>query len=99
VQANVQGIDGSLCAPKCAQMKCPTDKPPATFAFARCMLQDQSGDHYCALACFIDFMCPSGSKCGKVGGLLGVCYYPETDVNPKAHPMHIAGQQDDELVV
>merc|ERR1719238_2007976 len=68
-EASIQGMDGSLCAPKCAQTQCPKDKPPRTLAFASCMLQDQSGDKYCALACFADFMCPKDSKCGKVGGL------------------------------
>merc|ERR1712100_626064 len=94
-EARVQGVDGSLCAPKC-----PKDKPPRTLAFASCMLQDQTGDKYCALTCFFDFMCPKDSKCGKVGGLAGVCYYPETaSPNAHAHQMHKIGHNDDELVV
>ena len=52
LRAQVQGVDGSLCAPKCTQSQCPKDKPQGTLAFAQCMLQDQSGDKYCALACF-----------------------------------------------
>merc|ERR1719428_755295 len=64
-----------------------------------CMLQDQSGDKYCALTCFANFMCPKGATCGKVGGLAGVCAYPETSANPKAHHMHIVGHGEDELVV
>merc|ERR1719238_1930337 len=90
VEARLQGLDGSLCAPKCAEQKCPSDKPPRTLAFATCMLQDQSGDKYCALACFANFMCPKDSTCGKLGGLTGVCVYPEATQSPNAHPMHIA---------
>merc|ERR1719333_1111463 len=78
VEAKLQGVDGSLCAPKCQEQKCPSDKPPRTLAFAQCMLQDQSGDKYCALACFADFMCPKDSTCGKLGALTGVCVYPST---------------------
>jgi KDEL-tailed cysteine endopeptidase len=98
-QASIQGMDGSLCAPKCASMQCPKDKPPRTLAFAQCMLQDQSGDKYCALACFADFMCPKDSKCGKVGGLTGVCFYPGTTASPNSKKMHKIGQEEDELVV
>jgi C1A family cysteine protease len=98
-EASIQGVDGSLCAPKCTEAKCPTDKPPRTLAFPACMLQDQSGDKYCALTCFANFMCPKGATCGKVGGLAGVCAYPETSANPKAHHMHIVGHGEDELVV
>jgi KDEL-tailed cysteine endopeptidase len=99
-EASVQGIDGSLCAPKCAgQNQCPSDKPPKTLAFARCMLQDQSGDQYCALQCFADFMCPQGSKCGKVGLLTGVCAYPDSRAGPNTHKMHIKGHKEEEIVV
>jgi hypothetical protein len=98
-EASIQGVDGSLCAPKCTEAKCPTDKPPRTLAFPACTLQDQSGDKYCALTCFANFMCPKGATCGKVGGLAGVCAYPETSANPKAHRMHIVGHGEDELVV
>merc|ERR1719271_335543 len=67
VQAQIQGIDGSLCAPKCTGTTCPADKPTCA-ARATCALQDQSGDKYCALMCVADFMCPTGSKCGKPSG-------------------------------
>jgi KDEL-tailed cysteine endopeptidase len=77
VQAQIQGLDGALCAPKCQGTTCPSDKP-SCHSTPTCALQDQSGDRYCALMCVIDQMCPSdGAKCGKVGGgLFGVCYYP-----------------------
>merc|ERR1719498_320195 len=81
VQAQVQGANGSLCAPQCASnMSCPTDKPTGTLAPAKCLLQDSaSGKKYCALVCAADFMCGfSGAKCSKVGGPVGVCTYPES---------------------
>jgi len=75
VQAQIQGLDGSLCAPKCQGQTCPTDKPSCR-ASPKCALQDQSGNHYCALTCLLDSGCPDGAKCGHVGGILGVCYFP-----------------------
>ena len=57
VDAQIQGIDGDACVPKCdATGSCPTDKPAGTLAKPMCALQDQSGDHYCALVCLADFM-------------------------------------------
>merc|ERR1712048_97837 len=79
VQAQVQGANGSVCAPECASnLTCPTDKPMGTLAPAKCLLQDSSsGKKYCALVCAADFMCGlSGAKCSKVAGPIGVCTYP-----------------------
>jgi len=81
VQASVQGLDGALCAPKCdTSGACPKDKPSDVIAPAMCALQDQSGDKYCALECFADVMCGS-MKCGKIGGVAGVCYFPDSDTS------------------
>jgi len=95
VQASVQGLDGPLCTPKCdASGTCPSDKPSDVIAPAKCMLQDQSGDKYCALECFADVMCGSG-KCGKIGGIIGVCYYPESKLEGSVH----MDLQNNDLVV
>ena len=89
MQASVQGIDGSLCAPKCdAQNQCPSDLPEGTKAKAKCMLQDsQSRDKYCALQCSVDGQCPEGSKCGKLGPI-GVCAFPDTTPT-SAHTVYL----------
>merc|ERR1711865_515720 len=48
----VQGVTGSFCAPKCdASGACPTDTCAGTVAKPQCVLQDGSGNHYCALVC------------------------------------------------
>merc|ERR1712190_392296 len=80
VQASVQGAGGSLCAPKWdASGSCPTDVPAGTQATPQCILQDSSsGDKYCALKCFLSG-CPSGAKCAMIGGIEGVCVYPDAN--------------------
>jgi len=90
VQAQIQGLDGALCAPKCQGQTCPSDKPSCR-ANPQCALQDQSGNHYCALMCVLDSGCPSdGAKCGKVGGgIFGVCYYPSSQPTSSAVEMTI----------
>merc|ERR1719327_145623 len=94
VQASVQGLDGPLCTPKCdASGSCPSDKPSDVIAPAKCMLQDQTGDKYCALECFADVMCGSG-KCGKIGGIIGVCYYPESEHTEKTVQMELQEMQN-----
>jgi len=78
-QASVQGAGGDLCAPKCdASGECPTDVPPGTTDKPQCVLQDQSGDKYCALTCILGG-CPSGAKCAHIGGIMGICVYPESE--------------------
>jgi len=77
-EASLQGADGSLCAPKCVGTTCPTDVPAGTTAKPKCILQDSSsGDKYCALSCFLGG-CPTGAKCAMVGGIQGVCVYPDS---------------------
>merc|ERR1712232_305572 len=68
---------GVLCAPKCdASGGCTTDVDPScTKPKPQCVLQDQSGDKYCALTCgFLKGNCPSGAKCSSP--ISGVCTYP-----------------------
>merc|ERR1719265_3058325 len=99
MDAQIQGVDGEACVPKCdASGSCPTDKPTGTLAKPMCALQDQSGDKYCALVCVADFMCPSGAKCGKPSGAVGICVYPssETDKTVKMN-FHLFGEAEDEL--
>merc|ERR1719230_39658 len=75
-EASVQGANGEVCAPKCdASGSCPTDVPAGTTDKPQCVLQDQSGDKYCALTCILGG-CPTGAKCAHVGGLMGICVYP-----------------------
>jgi cathepsin B len=89
VQAQIQGISGSLCAPKCTGSTCPSDKPSCR-ASPQCALQDQSGNKYCALMCGMDSGCPTGAKCGKPGGLVGVCYYPTSEPAADAVTLTVA---------
>merc|ERR1719482_364828 len=94
-EASVQGANGEVCAPKCdASGTCPTDVPPGTKATPKCALQDQSGNKYCALMCLRSAGCPSGATCAKVGGLFGICVYPESKSRPtpstELHLRHIA---------
>merc|ERR1719393_624901 len=68
-QASVQGANGDVCAPKCdASGTCPTDVPAGTTDKPQCVLQDQSGNKYCALACILGD-CPTGAKCAHIGGI------------------------------
>jgi hypothetical protein len=78
VEASVQGLSGEVCAPPCdASGACPSDTPAGTKATPQCLLQDSaSGTKYCALACFFDSSCPSGTTCARQG-IVGICIYPE----------------------
>jgi len=75
-EASVQGANGEVCAPKCdSSGQCPTDVPPGTTDKPQCILQDQSGNKYCALTCILGG-CPTGAHCAHVGGIMGICVYP-----------------------
>jgi len=77
MEAQIQGANGEVCAPHCdGGVACPTDVPPGTRATPQCALQDQSGKKYCALMCGFSSGCPSGAKCARVGGIVGVCVFP-----------------------
>jgi len=104
MQAQIQGLDGSLCTPKCKGMQCPSDKPDGCIAEPECALQSQSGDSYCALMCISDGTCPKGAKCGQVGkGVksefagLGVCYFPDAELADSANTVTLGEQS--QLVV
>jgi len=83
IDAEVQGADGEVCAPKCDGTSCPTDVPAGTKAQPQCILQTQSGDKYCALACTLPFSCPSGAHCARIAGISGICVYPKGDTQPE----------------
>merc|ERR1719421_1921087 len=90
VEASVQGANGDVCAPKCdASGSCPTDVPPGTKATPKCALQDQSGNKYCALLCLRNAGCPSGATCAKVGGLFGICVYPQSKSRKPTTDLHL----------
>jgi len=96
------GSDGEVCAPKCdAALQCPQDKPAGADARIKCMLEDDSGDKYCALSCFFDWSCPTGSKCKMVRDLDGVCVFPLGDSADSLPSMTVmkdsALQSSDEL--
>jgi KDEL-tailed cysteine endopeptidase len=79
VQASIEGTDGQVCAPHCDDATCPTDTPEGTSAKPQCILQDSSsGSKYCALACMASSSCPTGASCAKIGGIVGICVYPES---------------------
>jgi hypothetical protein len=81
VVGNINGANGTLCAPKCdAQGKCPTDVPAGTWrkntTKPQCILSDATtGEHYCALTCVL-VGCPTGAHCAMIGIVAGVCLYP-----------------------
>merc|ERR1719261_1667612 len=50
----ITGIAGSVCSPAATgilKQKCPTDTPPGCTITPAAILQDTSGDKYCALEC------------------------------------------------
>lgn len=84
MQAQLEGVNGVLCAPHCDSAACPTDVPAGTRAKPACVLQDQaSGSKYCALSCFLSWGCPTGASCARLGGIAGVCVYPQTKDSTK----------------
>lgn len=92
VEAEVQGANGTVCAPSCGAGSCPVDVPSGVSAKPQCALQDaSSGKHYCALLCSSDSQCDTanGGKCSKVMVFIGICTYPAT--NSRAARLH-AGQ-------
>jgi len=83
VDASIQGADGDVCAPECDGSSCPSDVPAGTKAKPQCILQDSSsGKKYCALECIAPGSCPSGAKCARIGGVVGVCVYPSSEATP-----------------
>jgi len=83
-EVQIQGLQGVTCSPQCQGMSCPTDVPTGTSAKPQCVLQDQSGDKYCALTCFLGG-CPSGAKC-RHSGFTGLCMY-DVDAEEKGHSL------------
>merc|ERR1712125_242522 len=77
VAVQIQGANGQVCAAHCDTTDCPTDVPEGTTAKPGCVLQDSSsGSKYCALTCFLGG-CPTGAKCDMIGGVQGICLYPD----------------------
>jgi hypothetical protein len=80
-KASVTGTGGSVCAPSCDGVSCPTDVPDGVTAEPTCALSDQSGGKYCALLCQADDACDSdgGAKCAfPQAGAPGICVYPDS---------------------
>jgi len=78
VQSEIEEADGVLCASSCDHGPCPSDVPPGTVATPKCVLQDESGQQFCALECSLSSSCPSGAHCARVGIIIGVCVYPKS---------------------
>merc|ERR1711998_151003 len=86
VDIQIQGVSGSVCAPKCGLFKpCPTDLPDGVTATPQCALQDSSsGKKYCALLCSpslpildqqaADDQCGEKASC-KAIQTVGICTY------------------------
>jgi len=75
----VQGISGDFCSPPCSNGSCPTDVPSGVTATGECILQDTSGDQYCALECnplAYSGECGSAS-CQEVQFGVGICTYSD----------------------
>jgi photosystem II stability/assembly factor-like uncharacterized protein len=89
-KASVTGTGGSVCAPSCDGMDCPSDVPEGVTAEATCALSDQSGGKYCALLCDTDDACDSdgGAICAHPqAGAPGICVYPDSS---NGLPVHLA---------
>merc|ERR1712159_343162 len=85
VSAQIQGIEGDACIPKCTSSGgCPTDVPEGTTAAPTCAIQDASGDKYCALFCkgLSSGKCPESAKCESIQVVYGLCMYPASAANP-----------------
>jgi hypothetical protein len=75
-EIQVQGFQGVMCSPKCQDGSCPTYVPPGTTDQPQCVLQDQSGDKYCAIAC-TSGGCPTGAQCQhSESSPDGLCMFP-----------------------
>merc|ERR1711964_152794 len=78
IPASISDTDGSCCAPMCQDGACPSDLPPDTSATPSCLLNDDSGNEYCALQCTDDWACPANAQCWKQDqdDDYGICLYP-----------------------
>jgi hypothetical protein len=84
----ITGVAGSVCSPAATgilKKKCPTDTPAGCTIVPAAILQDQSGDQYCALECspalpikdqkLADSICGADNmSCKPISGL-GICTY------------------------
>merc|ERR1712110_669942 len=63
--AQIQGMNGDVCMPRCTNNSCPTDLPDSqTTATPACMVQDMQGNKYCVLQCSGSAKrCPIGATC------------------------------------
>merc|ERR1711998_704835 len=80
-KASVTDTGGSVCAPQCDGMNCPSDVPEGVTAQPTCALSDQSGGKYCALLCQGDDECDNdgGAKCAfPQAGAPGICVFPDS---------------------
>jgi len=100
VEAKVDGVDGSFCAPQCdgTDGSCPSDLPDGTIAVPMCTLADNTGNKYCALQCISDDVCPYGMKCANPDqGFLGICTYSGSKASLKA--LHIISKKPKENTI
>ena len=84
----ITGVAGSVCSPAATgilKQKCPTDVPAGCTIVPKALLQDQSGDKYCALECapalpikdqkLADTICGvDNMSCKPISGV-GICTY------------------------
>jgi len=98
--ASIQGVDGSVCAPKCTNSACPTDTPAGTKDTPSCCLQDKaSGDKFCAMECAVGG-CPPGASCKHPGGsLLGICVYPSSSSEGPTKELQFRGYMSNTITV
>ena len=88
VKAGLQGASGDACMARTQNNVCPSDVPTGTTATPMAIVQDQSGNRYCALVCrgLASGTCPSTASCVSPRGLnipgmdlqamVGICLYP-----------------------
>ena len=88
ITITITGVAGSVCSPAATgilKQKCPADVPAGCTIKPAAILQDQSGDKYCALGCapslpikdqkLADAVCGvTNMSCKPISGV-GICTY------------------------
>jgi len=77
--AQIKGLDGSVCAPKCDSSGQCRAAPKGSSATPTCALEDPAKNKYCVLVCASDGDCPTndgGANCQSIQGT-GICMYKD----------------------
>jgi len=96
IDAEVSGLTGSFCAPKCSTSTphCPTDMPKGDSATPQCILAGSDGK-YCGLVCTPSVLKSNGESgecgagtCESIQGI-GLCTYTSVKTVQHAHVLQV----------